>query len=88
MQAHRFMRYLPESFRQLVAAPNDSDCWMWLGPVHPSGEYGIAPGKTSAHVWSYKLHHGGFDNPRKKVVRTCRGGSLCVNPSHLKLVRR
>lgn len=67
--------YIPE--------PN-SGCWLWLGTIRGSNEYGAikVDGKTvAAHRFSWTIHNG--EIPDCLLVLHRCDTPACVNPNHL-----
>jgi hypothetical protein len=93
-------RPLEERFWEKVDKQSDDDCWGWLGATVQPGDrrhikpqvYGkIAGPRTpqgrviwSAHRLSWILKHGTI--PSGMLVDHKCHNTLCVNPSHLRLV--
>jgi hypothetical protein len=69
-------KYIPE--------PN-SGCWLWVGPVDPSGYARFTMPKARvaemAHRASWKLHRG--DIPRGLICCHRCDTPTCVNPDHI-----
>jgi len=62
--------------------PTPTACWTWTGTTHVHGYVRLrALGRElSLPVAAYLLAHGRL--PEGRLVRRCRGGIKCANPSH------
>jgi hypothetical protein len=79
-------------FWNQVHCDDDHLCWHWEGPIHPLGgapEFAYRIGDVvltrRARGVAYQLAHGWDSISTGSYVYASCGGSLCVNPFHLKL---
>lgn len=76
-------------FWEKVQMDGDDECWLWLGTVNVTGNYGrfhINQERkcVPAHVYSYELHYGAMPKGLE-IDHLCRN-PRCVNPEHLEAV--
>jgi hypothetical protein len=74
-------------FYKHTQVPSDyiKQCWLWIGPMHPSG-YGrisVRGKRWYAHRLSWELYHR-QSIPQGLVIRHQCNQPKCVNPHHLR----
>ena len=86
MQKHEGLVRLATKMAQLMARltdrPSPTACWYWRGKIHRRGYVRLRGlgRELSLPVAAYLLAHGRL--PEGRLVRRCRGGIRCGNPSH------
>ena len=75
--------------RDRVAIDPASDCWLWTGYINQYGQPAISIGRRSMGAWrvSFEAFIGDILDPMIVATSSC-GNKKCVNPEHIKLMRR
>lgn len=81
----RFQNAKPEA-RFWAKVEKSGGCWVWTAYLTPKGygEFHTGARHTSAHRYSYEMHHGPI--PPGYVVDHMCFNRACVNPDHLRLL--
>lgn len=84
--------HIKDFWSQVICQADDA-CWLWDGPIRPSGgvpEFAhrldaMTVVTRKARAVAYQLAYGWGSIPSGSYVYSTCGNSLCVNPFHLKL---